>query len=188
MLGSGIIFAALLMLKHIYLYLAPAYFVFLLRVYCLSPKSIFRIRFLNCIKLAVGLLAVFGSALGPFIYWGQGQQLLSRLFPFSRGLCHAYWAPNVWALYSFADRLLIYGMSCSCVLAFADNQVAPKLGLTVKPAALQRVTRGLVGDTAFAVLPYVPPRVTFALTLIFQSVCGKNQACMLVDTNGRRSG
>ena len=41
LLLSGLSFAALLCMKHIYLYLAPAYFVYLLRVYCLSPKSIF---------------------------------------------------------------------------------------------------------------------------------------------------
>ena len=111
MLLSGLLFVGLLCLKHIYLYLAPAYFVYLLRAYCLSQKSIFSIRFGNAIKLASGLAVIFGSALGPFWYWGQLDQLLSRLFPFSRGLCHAYWAPNVWAMYSFCDRVLIYGMS-----------------------------------------------------------------------------
>lgn len=68
-------------------------------------------QFTNCIKLGLGIIAVFSLAFGPFVYWGQVDQILSRLFPFARGLCHAYWAPNVWAVYSFADRFLIYGMS-----------------------------------------------------------------------------
>lgn len=106
---SGILFAALLCFKHIYLYLAPAYFVFLLRGYCLGPNSILDIRFGNAAKLGAGVIAVFATAFGPFVYWGQMGQLMSRLFPFSRGLTHAYWAPNVWAMYSFADRVLIYG-------------------------------------------------------------------------------
>lgn len=106
LLKSGLCFAALLCFKHIYLYLAPAYFVYLLRAYCLHPGGLWP-RWANCIKLGVGLVAIFGVAFGPFVAWGQMDQLLSRLFPFSRGLCHAYWAPNVWALYSFTDRVLI---------------------------------------------------------------------------------
>ena len=109
LLTSAVLFTGLLCLKHIYLYLAPAYFVYLLRVYCLGPKSIFHIRFTNIVKLGVSVLGVFAIALGPFVRWGQVDQLRERLFPFSRGLCHAYWAPNVWAMYSFTDRVLIYG-------------------------------------------------------------------------------
>lgn len=109
LLASGFVFAALLCMKHIYAYLAPAYVVFLLRAYCLSPKSILRIQFLNCLKLGTGILCILAAAFGPFALRGQIPQILSRLFPFSRGLCHAYWAPNVWAIYSFIDRLLIHG-------------------------------------------------------------------------------
>ncbi|KAL2271615.1 hypothetical protein VTJ83DRAFT_986 [Remersonia thermophila] len=156
LLWSGLAFAALLCMKHIYLYLAPAYFVFLLRAYCLAPRSFFRIQLLNCVKLGAGILAIFGTAFGPFALKGQIPQILSRLFPFSRGLCHAYWAPNVWAMYSFLDRVLIV--------------LAPRLGLPVKASALNSVTRGLVGDTSFAVLPDVTPRVCFALTLAFQAI------------------
>jgi alpha-1,3-glucosyltransferase len=111
LLRSGLLFAVLLCFKHIYLYLSPAYFVYLLRAYCIAPSSIFRIQWLNSIKLGVGIIAVFASAFGPFALWEQMPQVLSRLFPFSRGLCHAYWAPNIWALYSFADRVLIYRKS-----------------------------------------------------------------------------
>ncbi|ROT42760.1 dolichyl pyrophosphate Glc1Man9GlcNAc2 alpha-1,3-glucosyltransferase [Sodiomyces alkalinus F11] len=156
LLWSGLAFAALLCMKHIYLYLAPAYFVFLLRAYCLHPKSVMRIQFMNCIKLGGGIVAIFAAAFGPFAYLGQIPQLLSRLFPFSRGLGHAYWAPNVWALYSFADRVLIY--------------VAPRLKLPVNLDAVNSVTRGLVGDTAFAVLPEITPNTCFALTLFFQAL------------------
>lgn len=46
--------------------------------------------------------------------------------------------------------------------------MAPKLGLSLKEEALNSVTRGLVGDTAFAVLPEISPRTCFALTLLFQ--------------------
>lgn len=118
LLLSGLLFMALLCLKHIYLYLAPAYFVYLLRAYCLSSRSAFPhfgIRFLNCMKLGTGIAAIFAGAFGPFILWGQLEQVLRRLFPFSRGLCHAYWAPNVWAIYSFTDRVLIYCECCSIV-------------------------------------------------------------------------
>ncbi|KAI1201282.1 glycosyltransferase family 57 protein [Nemania serpens] len=156
LLASGLLFAALLCMKHIYLYLAPAYFIFLLKTYCLSPRSIWRIQFANCVKLGAGILAVFATAFGPFAVKGQIPQILTRLFPFSRGLCHAYWAPNVWALYSFVDRVLIF--------------VAPRLGLPVKVESINSVTRGLVGDTAFAVLPEITPKLCFALTVLFQVI------------------
>lgn len=109
MLLSGVLFAVLLCMKHIYLYLAPAYFVFLLRAFCLGRRSVFQVRFGNFVKLGASVLGVFLAAFGPFVYMGQMDQLLKRLFPFSRGLCHAYWAPNVWAMYSFTDRVLIHG-------------------------------------------------------------------------------
>lgn len=48
--------------------------------------------------------------------------------------------------------------------------VAPRLRLAVDQAALNSVTRGLVGDTSFAVLPNISPKATFALTVSFQIV------------------
>lgn len=174
LLASGVLFAALLCLKHIYLYLAPAYFVFLLRTYCLGRRSIYDLQFFNCLKLGVGLLAIFALAFGPFVYYGQIPQVLSRLFPFSRGLCHAYWAPNVWAMYSFVDRVLII---CNALIYSFHRKlmlipyiVGPYLKIPIDTNAVNSVTRGLVGDTSFAVLPNITPRMTFILTLAAQIV------------------
>lgn len=79
--------------------------------------------------------------------------MLSRLFPFSRGLNHAYWAANVWALYTFADRVLI--------------KIMPSNIRDVGAPA----SRGIIGDTHFAVLPQIAAGhcflITFAFTLLF---------------------
>ena len=83
----------------------PAYFVYLLRVYCMSPSGeILPVRFLT---LANAVILVFLLSIGPLALMGQLPQLLSRLFPFTRGLNHAYWAPNAWALVTTLDRVLL---------------------------------------------------------------------------------
>ena len=48
--------------------------------------------------------------------------------------------------------------------------VALRLGLPVNREALTSVTRGLVGDTSFVVLPEVAKEHTFILTFVFQLV------------------
>jgi alpha-1,3-glucosyltransferase len=111
----------------------------------------------NFIKLGVTVVAVFAISLGPFAYMGQIPQLLSRLFPFTRGLCHAYWAPNFWALYAGADRVLII--------------IGKKLGWSLNRDALGSMTRGFVGDTKFAALPQVEAIHTLVITIIAQLVC-----------------
>ena len=79
--------------------------------------------------------------------------MLTRLFPFKRGLCHAYWAPNFWALYNVADKgLAVAGKR----LGYLDNL----------ESATASMTGGLVQDISHAVLPSVPPFATAVVTLL----------------------
>lgn len=96
----------------------------------------------GCNKFFSGMLTR-SKFLCPWLlpWWKQISQVLKRLFPFGRGLCHAYWAPNVWALYNAADKIAAH--------------LLRRLGLAIQvPKAA--MTGGLVGDfTPYALLPQV---------------------------------
>lgn len=117
---GGVLFAVLINFKHIFLYVAPVYFIYLIYHYCMEEtterfegwegfnrtKTRVVFRWWSLFKLGSAVLLVFAVSLGPFIYHGQLAILKERLFPFKRGLSHAYWAPNIWALYNAADLVL----------------------------------------------------------------------------------
>eukprot|EP00039_Didymoeca_costata_P003674 m.69058 g.69058 ORF g.69058 m.69058 type:complete len:505 (-) comp12024_c0_seq1:64-1578(-) len=152
-ISGSILFAALICLKHIYLYIAPAFFVYLLRVYCFqgsdtnTPPSFGSFQLINFVTLGVTVLSVFAACFGPFIAMNQIGQVLSRLFPFKRGLCHAYWAPNFWALYVVLDKILMKVLK-------VDGKSATMTG-------------GLVtDDQSFIVLPNISPQITLIASVL----------------------
>ena len=114
---AAVLFALLLTMKHLFLTLAPFYLVYLFRRYCLqkaptlsssqqpesniTPPPQFHPRHL----VTLGAYTAT-TLLVPFLpFLKQMPQLLSRLFPFGRGLVHDYWAANIWALYSFVEKI-----------------------------------------------------------------------------------
>lgn len=151
-------FAVLLNFKHIFLYISPAYFVYLLRCYCFKSTFDTKISwrsfsFRRFISLGLVVLGVFAISFGPFIYLKQIPQILSRLFPFKRGLCHAYWAPNFWAIYNVIDKAaVIIGLRTGLLDAHMIG------GSTM--------TGGLVQEFRHTVLPSVKPHITLLLTII----------------------
>ena len=157
-LEGALWFSILLNMKHIFMYVAPAYFIYLLRSFCFVEPSSGRSKarsfsMTNFIKLGAVVISVFSVSFGPFIYFGQIEQVLSRLFPFKRGLVHAYWAPNFWAAYSFADKLFtVIGLK----YRWLDESDLP----------LASMTGGKVQEYSFIVLPDVPPVATLVLTVI----------------------
>ncbi|XP_060219060.1 probable dolichyl pyrophosphate Glc1Man9GlcNAc2 alpha-1,3-glucosyltransferase [Lycium barbarum] len=151
---GGFVFAVLLCFKHLFAVAAPVYFVYLLRHYCRG--GLFR-GFGRLVVMGSAVVAVFAAAFGPFLYHGQIQQVLHRMFPFGRGLCHAYWAPNFWVFYIILDKVLAY--------------LLVKMGFNVQ-APTASFTGGLVGDSSpFAVLPRVTPMITFGIVLLAIAPC-----------------
>ena len=150
-LAAGVTFAALLCLKHIFIYMLPAAFVWLLRFHCHVDGAFSFAKFFG---LGFSVLAVFFAALGPWLLTGRIADVVGRLFPFGRGLCHAYWAPNFWALYNIADKAVCAGLQKA-------------LGPRVVCGALS--SKGLVGtsgtivSTSHAVLFHVSPPLSLSL-------------------------
>jgi alpha-1,3-glucosyltransferase len=145
---GALLFAILLCFKHIFVYTAPVYLVYLFSQYVLQLHQTFAARAVAFLKLGISVLSVVAAAFAPFVYQGQLWIVLERLFPFGdRGLCHAYWAPNVWALYNVVDKVL-----------------EKLLQVPVDPEAVS-MTSGLVENFQHSVLPEVTPLHTLGLTV-----------------------
>lgn len=161
--SSAAWFAVLLCFKHIYLYLAPAIFIFLLST-CIDKKR-WQINFGLLFAIGATVLVVFAIAFVPFI--STLPQLVARLFPFSRGLTHAYWAPNMWAVYSFIDRVLIQVYRrLPLARRYLEYVFGPQVTM-LHTLNIALATRGIVGDIEFLVLPTITPKITFVLTLFY---------------------
>ncbi|CAK9094715.1 3-glucosyltransferase (Asparagine-linked glycosylation protein 8 homolog) (Dol-P-Glc:Glc(1)Man(9)GlcNAc(2)-PP-dolichyl alpha-1 [Durusdinium trenchii] len=142
---GAVLFCLLLCMKHIFLYVSPVFFVYLLRFHCDMSFWPFRLRFGRLLRLGLVVLGSFLVLLAPFLSPVQMPQLLKRLFPFGRGLTHAYWAPNCWALYNTVDRVLAKAL---------------------RRSGASGSTAGFAEVYESAVLWSVPPKATFALTLL----------------------
>ncbi|KAF4701682.1 glycosyl transferase [Perkinsus olseni] len=100
-LAGAVTFTLLVLSKHIFAYAAPAIGVWLLCNYCMvtrfyQPGTERTFSFRRFFGLVAVVLATTTLALLPIIYNGELQSMLTRMFPFGRGLTHAYWAPNLW--------------------------------------------------------------------------------------------
>ena len=91
---SAATYAVLLNFKHIYLYSAPAFGIFYIRQLILNEKVRPAQKILNFIQLALQTLSITLLSFGPFLLTSnpieQLKQIVSRLFPFNRGLVHEY--------------------------------------------------------------------------------------------------
>ncbi|PIN16113.1 Glucosyltransferase - Alg8p [Handroanthus impetiginosus] len=151
---GGFVFAVLLCFKHLFAVAAPVYFVYLFRHYCRGGlvKGFGKLVIMGSV-----VSLVFAAAYGPFLYYGQIREVFRRMFPFGRGLCHAYWAPNFWVFYIMLDKFLAF-----LLVRLGFNIQAPKASFT----------GGLVGDSSpFAVLPTITPLITFITVLLAISPC-----------------
>ena len=71
---GGILFALLLNMKHLFVYAAPIYFVYILRRYCRAGNDV-RVAVARVLAMSLAVLAVFGASFGPFIAMGQIDQV-----------------------------------------------------------------------------------------------------------------
>ncbi|PWZ01402.1 hypothetical protein BCV70DRAFT_198832 [Testicularia cyperi] len=171
------LFSSLLNLKHIYVYIAPPFLVYLLRSYVFPVGSSgidLSRAFERLLTVGVVTLVPFGMSLVPLALDGLRHevgpigvlsQMVSRLFPFSRGLIHAYWAPNAWALWTFGDRVLVKALQKLPIL----RHHLPSSFLirydTLAAGGFASASRGLVENISFGVLPDIRPSTCFVLTL-----------------------
>jgi alpha-1,3-glucosyltransferase len=155
---AAFLFSVLVHFKHIFAYAAPAFAAHLIAHHTPIPRTRRARRKRGATRDVAARLAAFAGvaagvtavSLGPFAAFGQLAIVAGRLFPFGRGLSHAYWAPNAWALYNAADKVAAKALRVQSPVAHLAR------GMT---------GHGGTGAATHVALPAVSPRVTFFLTL-----------------------
>lgn len=149
------LYTVLVLMKHLFATIAPLIATILLR-HCIMDQSgklhVTLRSIFTMVTIALIILLIVIAAFAPILLdsedkMAQLMQIFSRLFPFGRGLVHAYWAPNIWALYYGADKFLSFFIRRVMKIHLLDsngNQLANSAS-------------GLVGDFALHVLPRVTP-------------------------------
>ena len=145
---ATVAFSMTLCFKHLFLYVAPAFGCYYLGVLW-SVDWGRRVGML--VRQGLAAVAVVGAAFGPVVASGMTEQVVKRLFPLQRGLIHSYWAPNAWALYAAADKVL----GITLPGGYDDGE-----------ATTAAFTGGLVQVTKFRVLPQVDSGTTAVVTLV----------------------
>lgn len=165
-------FTILINLKHIYLYCAPAFGMYVLCAHCLAKPSkggstvLNRLSWLlkRTLKLGLVVMSVTIVAFLPFATSvASFKQVINRLFPFKRGLTHAYWAPNIWALYNLLDKVLAHFFNPPPYVKFDLESISGGNRINSQPSS----TSGLVQEYKHQYLPSISPTTTFALAGLF---------------------
>ena len=182
---GAVFYCICICMKHIFLYFAPAYFLFYFHYIVINnlKKKKFKKLIINIILIGLGMLSVLLIAFLPFIVisiksknLSQLIQIKERLFPLKRGLLHTYWAPNFWALYSLLDKILYYSYTnyssdypfiekiCNFFLKYKEFNYNYKRNTSSTGAG----SKGVSQQTGFDILPDIDIKTTniIIITLI----------------------
>jgi alpha-1,3-glucosyltransferase len=95
----------------------------------------------SLLTLGIIVLITLIGPFVPFLQYGikdQLSQIIKQLFPWQRGLCHDYWAGNIWALYLGLEKMMkcilwivkfmernISSSGCKSILTLIEYYILP---------------------------------------------------------------
>ena len=182
---GAIFYFICLCMKHLFIYFAPAYFLFYFNYIVINniKKKKYKKLIINLISIGLGMISVLSISFLPFIVisiktksLSQLIQIKERLFPLKRGLLHTYWAPNFLALYSLSDKILYYSYTnlskkysiiekiCNFFLNFKEYNYNYQRNTSSKGAG----ENGVSNQTGlFDILPDIDMRITNIIIITF---------------------
>jgi len=181
-LGAMFYFICVCM-KHLFLYFAPAYCLFYFHYIIIKniKKKKFKKLFTKVFLIILGFGFVFGLTFLPFLIISYKEknltqliQIKERLFPLKRGLLHSYWAPNFWALYSTADKLLYFfhnnkEIKINFIEKICNYLLKYKKDINIRKniSSTGAGVTGVSSETGFDILPDIDIKTTNIIIISF---------------------